>query len=241
MLAFDEILSFETQTIAKLVLQKNKKLIIEWPIHKIVHDLANTNFTLSFPTIPAHKIDPFQNVRIYKKLPNKPILHLRTRDFINKNQVVNFFNQSQLSPKIADILVVYGDGIERQGMSPYETIPILKDLGFGIGCVFNPTPVIRSTEEELENFLKKINANPDFIISQCTYNFQAFLKFCELAPHHIKIIACAGLWNKNTNFKKLGISHTDETGKKHTKPSNALIERFLAEPKCAGIYICDYS
>lgn len=238
---FEKILSFQAQTIAEQVLAKNKKLIVEWPIHKHADNLSANNITLSFPTIPAHKINPFQKVSYYQKLPNKPLLHLRTRDFTNKNQVINFFTQSQLSPKTVDILVIYGDGIEKHGISPFETIPILKDLGFRVGCVFNPTPVIRSTTEEIESFLKKLNANPHFFISQCTYNFQEFLKFCKLIPQHIEIIACAGLWNETANLKKLGITYTDETGKEHNKPSKELIENFLDEPKCSGIYLCDYS
>lgn len=238
---FDKILGFQAQTIAEQVLAKNKKLLVEWPIYKPTYNLSVNNLTLSFPTIPARKINPFQNVSDYQKSPNKPLLHLRTRDFANKNQVINFLTQSELSPKIADILVVYGDGIAIHGISPFETIPILKDLGFRVGCVFNPTPIIRSTAEELESFFKKLNTNPHFMISQCTYNFQEFFKFCKLVPHNIQIIACAGLWNNTTNFKKLGINYADETGKKHTTPSKELIEKFLAEPKCAGIYICDYS
>lgn len=241
MLDFSAILDFEAQTIANSVLQKNKHLVIEWPIHKPVLDLSEINVTLSFPTVPSRQINPWNNTHLYQKSAKKPLLHLRSRDFKNKNQVINFLAQSQLLPKLADILVVYGDGIKQHGMSPCEIIPIIKDLGFRVGCVFNPTPVMRSKAEELEFFLKKIDTNPDFIISQCTYNFQEFLKFCKLVPHHIQIFACAGLWNKNTNFKKLGINYADETGTKHARPRKELIKNLLAETKCSGIYICDYS
>lgn len=241
----DQLLSKTAKKIATNFLKEDKKLILEWPVH--LPYPSNITFTknicLSFPTIPSFHINPWLNANIYPSFRQKPLLHLRSREFANEAAVVTFLNDHSITPSLIDILVVYGDSKKNSshGLAPYKVIPILKNLGFKVGCVFNPNPVIRNIEEEHKHFLLKISAQPDFMISQCTYDFTKFFNFCRLVPESIKILACLGFWHPYTNLKKLGINPYDELGKKHNYPSTRLINQIIVWQQCSGIYICDYS
>ncbi len=222
-----------------------KRVIIEFPAHKnpYLNQLDTSKFTFSFPTIPTRKVNPWINYDFYKSFQHKPLIHLRSRDFNTLNAVEDFLKNHKMSPELIDILVIYGDGSKKNssGLAPAEIIPFLKSLGFTIGCVFNPKPVARNILQERESLLSKLKQNPDFMISQCVYDFKALVDFCLPMPPSIPIIIGLGFWPTNTNFEKLGINSLDSTGQSNFEPSKKLIENLLAWPKCFGIYICDYS
>lgn len=246
MTVFDGLLGTRAKNAAHRFLAASKKLVVEQPVDKpINYDLLSKSngFSLSFPHIPSRGINPWLNATMHQSFRKKPLLHLRSRDFNSKKEATDFLKAYHIYPTLADILVVYGDGVKKSqhGVAPCELIPELKSIGFMVGGVFNPTPVIRNKSEELEQLLRKLDANPDFMVSQTTYNATAFAEFCESIPEAIKIFPCAGFWGKTNRFSRLGINNHDECGQEHYVPPERLIEKWLSDPRCAGIYICDYS
>lgn len=219
-----------------------KKLIVEFPVYlsNQFFDFNEFEFNFSFPTIPSLGISPWKNIEHYKNLKQKPVLHLRSRDFEKTEAIVNFLKTLDISPNLLSVLIVFGDNFKNNfnGVAPFEAINLLKAIGFSVGCVFNPTPLIRSEEEEIASFLKKLKEKPDFVISQCSYNLNSILKFKKIIPKEIEVIACMGFWNKKTNLKNLGINNFDQNGNKCFEPCEQLILNVLKEYD--GIYICDY-
>lgn len=236
-----DFLSAPARQVAARALSYNKKLVVEFPIYKNYKtSIVSTNYYWSFPNIPARAINPWQCMNLYKELPYKPWLHLRARDFNSLDEIDKFLNQYRANSSDIKILVLYGDGAKLGGMAPTEVIPYLRSLGFRVGCVFNPTPVTRDNIEELNSFRAKLTANPDFMVSQTTYNATALELFCRMIPNSIEVIVGLGYWNENNNFTRLGINPIDEYDKKHCVPSDKFVNSLWAlNPE--GIYICDYS
>lgn len=220
------------------------KVFIEMPFspgkyqNKIL--LSQFNIVISYPHIPRSAIDPWQWVPNDFLLRNEIMLHLRTRDFSDLRQIEQFIKQAtNRLGKSHSVLLVFGDLYQPPNgyeVKPWEAISIAKKYFSKVGVVVNPTPVFRSVNDEMLTFRLKLDAAPDFIVTQCVYDLKSTLKFFAIAGVGLNNICMnLGYWKKNSPSKKLGIANPDRL----TRPPLELIN--VALKKCFGIYICGNS
>ncbi len=190
----------------------------------------------SYPHIPRSNLNPWQEPDINFS-HRRSMIHLRTRDFSTIDQLQEFLEQQpNKTGKNSYALLVFGDLVEDPVASefqPREAISVAKKYFAKVGIVVNPTPIIRTTKEELESFSLKLAESPDFIVTQCVYNVGAVQKFFKSAGVSLNEICMSfGYWNNNLPQLKLGISNPD----KLILPPQQLMD--LAINECQGIYFC---
>lgn len=198
---------------------------------------SRSDVTISYPHIPHLNIDPWQKTHNDCLLKNKAMLHLRTRDFSDLNQIEQFIRQATISlEKNYSVLLVFGDPYnpsDKYEVKPWEAIDIAKKYFSKVGVVVNPTPITRSVHDEMLSFRLKLNEAPDFIVTQCVYDLKATLNFFAIAGVELNTVCMnLGYWKKNLPFKKLGIANPNRL----TSPPLELLK--IAIKECFGIYAC---
>jgi hypothetical protein len=99
--------------------------------------------------------------------------------------------------------------------------------------VVNPTPSLRTAEQELETFAKKLHENPDFVVTQCIYDAEKTLRFFDKSKiDQGQLYINLGYWRRNLPLARLGIYNPN----KLIAPPQELVD--FAIRNCKGIYVC---
>lgn len=178
-------------------------------VKKIIEILGNHNFLkikgdqYSFPAIPSKGLEPLKNLQTILKATKNPLIHIRSCDYKNSDQLLERLHEYK---NLIDVLVVYGNNVTRKEViSPSQAIKILKDAGFRVGGVFNPTPIIRDLQSELKFLALKQQAGADFFITQCSYNYQRIADFLRTHPLIVPTYLNMGFWTKEAKLEQYGI------------------------------------